>query len=305
MVGGSEVVRNAVPSILLLGQALISERVARCVYLAECLAFATSAPTSRRLVCQEKRNCHGDRLEAVLDWLAQVLRLDPAERLHLYLLARGHAPTERPPVTAAVSTTLQALLDAVPYPAYAVSADWTVVAWNNAALLVIGDFEHLSGRDRNYVWRMFTDPSQRRLLVNWEDQAKSLLSLFRSSTAHNVEEDWYDTLVADLSAQSPEFRDWWRRHDVRASHAGPKEFNHPVVGRMLFEPVTLRQGGQSPLWVMFKVPVTEANTPVKLSKLLAQSAAKDSVRKRSVQRKSTGCRPELQKRAASGKTGKA
>ena len=144
---------------------------------------------------------------------------------------------------------------------------------------------------------MFTDPSQRRLLPNWEDQAKSLLTLFRSSTAHNVGEDWYDTLVADLSAQSPEFRDWWRRHDVRASHAGHKEFDHPVVGRMLFESVTLRQEGSPPLWVMFKVPVTEANTPVKLSKLLAQSAAKDSVRKRSVQRRLPKRSHQLQKRA--------
>ena len=75
---------------------------------------------------------------------------------------------------------------------------------------------------------MFTDPSQRRLLPNWENKAKSLLTLFRSSTAHNVGEDWYDTLVADLSAQSPKVRNWWRRHDVRASHAGHKEFDHPL-----------------------------------------------------------------------------
>ena len=223
--------------------------------------------------------------EAVLDWLAQVLQLNPAERIHLYLLARGHAPSERRPISAAVSSALQALLDAVPYPAFAVSADWTVVAWNKAALLVIADFEHLSGRDRNLVWRMFTDASQRRRLVNWEDQAKSLLSLFRASTAHNVGEEWYDRLVADLSGQSPEFRDWWRRHDVRASHAGPKEFRHPVVGRMLFEPVTLRQEGVPPLWVMFKVPAKEANTPLKLAKLLAQSTASDSARKRSAHRK--------------------
>ena len=84
---------------------------------------------------------------------------------------------------------------------------------------------------------------------------------------------------------------------ANASHAGHKEFDHPVVGRMLFESVTLRQEGSPPLWVMFKVPVTEANTPVKLSKLLAQSAAKDSVRKRSVQRKLPKRSHQLQKRA--------
>lgn len=80
----------------------------------------------------------------MLDWLAQVLRLILPSAFIFIFLACGHAPTERPPVTAAVSATLQALLDAVPYPAYAVSAHWTVVAWNKAALLVIGDFEHLS-----------------------------------------------------------------------------------------------------------------------------------------------------------------
>ena len=144
--------------------------------------------------------------EAVLDWLAQVLRLNPAERLHLYLLARGHAPSDRPPVSATVSTTLQALINAVPYPAYAVSLDWTVVAWNEAARLVMADFERLSGPRAESQSGFSTDPSQKRLLVNWEDQAKSVLSLFRSTTAHNVGEEWHDKLVKDLAAQSPEFR---------------------------------------------------------------------------------------------------
>jgi transcriptional regulator with XRE-family HTH domain len=216
--------------------------------------------------------------QEVLDRLAHVLRLDPAEYRHLFVLARGHPPADPATAVVAVSPRLQDLLDALPYPAYAVTGDWTAVAWNQAARLVVADFAALSGRERNIVWMTFTDLAHRRMLVNWEEQAKSVLALFRANTAHYVGEEGYDRFVAELSEQSPEFRAWWPRHDVRAAHAGPKVFDHPVAGRLVFEPVTLRYEGDASLWVMVKVPVAvaEADTPAKLGRLLAASAADES-----------------------------
>ena len=94
---------------------------------------------------------------------------------------------------------------------------------------------------------------------------------FRASTARSVGEDWHKRFVADLAERSPEFRAWWPQHDVRGSHAGPKLYDHPIAGRMAFEPMTLRYEDDAMLWVMIKVPVAETDTPAKLARLLAEN----------------------------------
>jgi transcriptional regulator with XRE-family HTH domain len=215
--------------------------------------------------------------EAVLERLGRVLRLDPAEHRHLFVLARGHPPADPTDAPAIVDARLQAVLDALPYPAYAATNGWTVVAWNRAARLVFVDYEALSGRERNIVWMAFMDPDQRRMAVNWEEQARSALALFRASTAQNVGEDWHKRFVADLAGRSPEFRDWWSRHDVRGTHAGPKLYDHPIAGRLVFEPMTLRYEDETMLWVMIKVPVPDTDTPARLARLLADSPAVGAV----------------------------
>lgn len=211
--------------------------------------------------------------EEVLDRLGRVLRLDPAEHRHLFVLARGHRPADPLDPPAVVDARLQALLDVLPYPAYAATNGWTVVAWNRAARLVFADYEALSGRERNIVWMAFTDPGHRRMAVNWEEQARSALALFRASTAPNIGEEWHRRFVAELAERSVEFREWWPHHDVRAAHAGPKLYDHPIAGRMAFEPMTLRYEDGAMLWVMIKVPAPGTDTAARLARLLAASEA--------------------------------
>ncbi len=210
--------------------------------------------------------------EAVLDRLGQVLQLDPAEHRHLFVLARGHPPADPMDAPVVVNARLQAVLDALPYPAYAATNGWTIVAWNRPSRLVFADYGALSGRQRNIVWTAFTDPGHRRMAVNWEEQARSALALFRASTAQNVGEEWHKRFVADLAERSDEFRAWWPRHDVRGAHAGPKLYDHPIAGRMVFEPITLRYEDDAMLWVMIKIPLPESDTPAKLARLLAQAS---------------------------------
>src|ERR687896_1543736 len=76
----------------------------------------------------------------VLDALARTLRLDTGERAHLFHLARvelplpaGDYPREAPP-------ELRAVVDAlVPNPAYLIGPRTDVLAWNSAAVRVIGE----------------------------------------------------------------------------------------------------------------------------------------------------------------------
>jgi transcriptional regulator with XRE-family HTH domain len=128
--------------------------------------------------------------EEVLDRLGRVLRLDPAEHRHLFVLARGHPPADPLDSPVAVDARLQLVLDGLPYPAYAATNSRTVVAWNRAARLVFADYEAFSGRERNIVEMAFTDPGHRRMAVNWEEQARSALTLFRASAARSIGEEW-------------------------------------------------------------------------------------------------------------------
>ncbi len=183
----------------------------------------------------------------VLDSIARALQLDPDER------------------------ALRNIIEAVePYPAYAMDARWTVVAWNAAACRVFADFAALSPRERNIVWFAFTHPSQRLLLVEWEREVRGVLALFRSSTGPYVNEPWFRDLVADLEAVSPEFRAWWPRGDVRAAHGGPKTLDHPHVGRLVVQPTTL-QVADAPGLRLAVYPPADADTSRKLT-MLYQSA---------------------------------
>ncbi|MDE1177545.1 MAG: helix-turn-helix transcriptional regulator [Edaphobacter sp.] len=213
----------------------------------------------------------------VLERLAQALRLDRAEREHLFLIARGHPPADKEGVGNVVDANLQMLLDAMPYPAYASMSDWTIIASNRAAQIVFHDYSMNPSGPINVLKLLFTDPVHRSILVNWKRQAQDTLAMFRASTAHSAGEAWHKKLVEELSRTSPEFRKWWPKHDVRVNHGGPKEFNHPVAGRMVFQPLTLRYEGEPTLRVVVKIPQNTADTVEKLSALLNGKGSKSFV----------------------------
>ncbi|GHO46342.1 helix-turn-helix transcriptional regulator [Ktedonospora formicarum] len=169
----------------------------------------------------------------VLESLVQVLHLNAAERTHLYALAREELPADAHPLTGILPPSLQTILDTMGiYPAYVTNPRWDILAWNQAMSRVYADFDSMSTHNLNILRFAFTNPHQRKLLVNWEKEAQGVLALFRSSTERYVGEDWFKALVTDLQATSPEFRAWWPRHDIRSIHTGNKELQHPLVGRL-------------------------------------------------------------------------
>ena len=146
-----------------------------------------------------------------------VLKLDPAEHRHLFVLARGHPPADPLDSPAVIDARLQAVLDALPYPAYAATSKWTVGRLESPPRVVFADYEARSGRERNIVWMAFTDPDHRRMAVNWEEQARSRRRSSarargcRTSARIGTSDSW-----PTLPELSPEFRAWWPQHDVSA-----------------------------------------------------------------------------------------
>jgi transcriptional regulator with XRE-family HTH domain len=174
--------------------------------------------------------------DQVLERLAQTLQLRRDERQHLFILARGMVPVaHESSEMVSPPPGLQAVLDGLAtIPAYLVDHRLTLVAWNESACRVFGDFSLLSERERNRIWHIFVHPSSRRLFVNWEQAAHHAVMNFRAAYDQYSGDAWFERLRTDLQQKSPEFRMLWSQHNVAAAcnFSQEKELNHPQVGRL-------------------------------------------------------------------------
>lgn len=210
----------------------------------------------------------------VLESLARALRLDAAERTHLFILARRERPVLPNPASAypppAVQLILQELRD---LPAYVANARWDVVAWNEAARRVFWDFAALEPGDRNLLHLVFVDPLARRIYPDWQHAAQVTLAHFRASAGHYVGEEWLTALVAGLSCESSEFAAWWDRAEIRGAPEGAKEVEHPVAGRLVLDLMLLQIAPTPDLWLMVYTPAPETDTAAKLRRLMSAATA--------------------------------
>jgi len=151
-----------------------------------------------------------------LDNLARVLKLDASERRHLFLLAHERPPAEPGKTWCVVPPLVHRLMhDLAPHLSYVLNLRWDVLAFNAPAdrLFVFGS--HPPER-RNLLWLLFTDSTVRERLNDWEEQAPLMLSSFRRDFARASQESDIHELVDELEQVSPEFKAWWRQHDVHA-----------------------------------------------------------------------------------------
>ncbi len=198
--------------------------------------------TSWYVWLEQGRNVHPSA--QVLESLAQVLRLSPNERRHMFLLAGQPLPPPPSPASENVGPGLQQVLDDLnPSPAYILGCRYDYFAWNKAAngLFAISDMlsDASSPYARNMVWRLFTS-STTRARPNWEMVARATLAEFRTASARYPGNRWFEELIEDLKRISPEFCLWWPYHDMRSVLDGHKVIEHPMLGSLEFEHFTLQ-----------------------------------------------------------------
>lgn len=205
----------------------------------------------------------------VLTALCEALRLDAAESRHMFILA-GRQQPERRALTPekADGPLLHMLQSLVLQPAYVVGRRWDVLAWNPAAVAVFGDYGLLEGDARNIVHMVFTSPSHRRLLVDWEELARSVLASFRAESAKYVGDPDFERLIALMMRSSPEFRAWWPQRDVARRLSGVKHVRHATAGSMTFEHMSLSIDDGSDMRLVVYTPLAEQNSIAKLRQLL-------------------------------------
>jgi transcriptional regulator with XRE-family HTH domain len=204
----------------------------------------------------------------VLESLVRTFQLTSQEREYLYLLAREHLPLPTQHHTSSINPHQQGMLDALnPLPALIMNERWDVVGWNQNASQVFTDYRTLSDWERNILWLMFTRPEQRTLYTNWEHLGMQILAHFRASSGSSAGEPWWISRRDRLMQASPEFRQWWSRHDIGAIHVSHKELHHPRVGLLVLQPTTLVLADDPNLKLFLYTPLAQADTAKKLAGL--------------------------------------
>lgn len=202
----------------------------------------------------------GPPSDEVVERLARALELDAAGREVLFLLAQQRPPPFKPTPTPVVSPALQHVLDALKTsPAIVKTPTWDIVAWNAAAVAVLGDYSALPARERNTLRLLFGDRLPRERLPDWEDNARFVIGVFRVDAARAGSRPEAEALAAELQATSPDFRRLWAENDIRGHGVGVKRFRHPVAGPMTMEYSAFAVDGSDGLTMIVFTPVTPAD----------------------------------------------
>jgi transcriptional regulator with XRE-family HTH domain len=193
----------------------------------------------------------------VLDAVAGALRFTDAERAYLLSLS-GDAPA-RPAEVVPAPAHVQRLLDALDHPAYALTPDWGLAAWNAAYAELYPRVDDTAPGERNLLWLVFTDPYVRTLLDDWDVTSRRFLAEFRAEAGRSLAEPAYAQLVAALQEASPEFREGWQRHDIGGFESRERVF-HLADGRtVVYEHHQLRPSDRPDLQLVVYTPVSSSS----------------------------------------------
>ncbi|MFC8716038.1 helix-turn-helix domain-containing protein [Kitasatospora sp. NPDC057198] len=172
---------------------------------------------------------------AVLDAIAEALRLTPDEHRHLHLLARDETPVlpASGPRHPEVPGSLRQLLDGIPlFPAYLTDHRLDVLAHNAAARALFGP-EFGTGTTDNTARMLFLDPATRAGQLDWARVARETVGHLRTAAAHHPDDPQLAALLTELRSHSREFTLWWEDHTVLERTTGTKRVQHPEAGPLL------------------------------------------------------------------------
>jgi transcriptional regulator with XRE-family HTH domain len=175
--------------------------------------------------------------ESVLDALADALRLDEAERTHLFALAResgarGNQRKRTAPTT--VRPGVQQMLDAMTdAPAWVRNGRHDIVAMNSLARALYSPVLADPRRPANTTRFVYLDPeAAQEFFVDYDRIANDAASMLRLEAGRNPHDKALIELVGELSTRSELFRRRWAQHDVTFHRSGQKRLRHPVVGQL-------------------------------------------------------------------------
>lgn len=205
----------------------------------------------------------------VLRRLSLALHLDRDETRHLFRLAGVGVVEEAPPLPASVKPTVQRVLDALDYiPAYVHNARWDRIAWNDAALALMGDFSHDPPAQRNTVWRTFLSAEVRAYTEDWDHFARIVIAEFNASVSQQFDDPWLTDFIKKLSGSSSEFRILWKQRKVNPRIEEVTRIHHKIAGRLHLERSIFLIPYEPSLSLVLFTPLDIEDTPKRLKELV-------------------------------------
>jgi transcriptional regulator with XRE-family HTH domain len=176
--------------------------------------------------------------DTVLHAIAGALRLDDAERAHLFDLAHTTGPgtARRRPTKQRIRPGLQRIVDAMTDVLATVhNARLDILAANRLGYALYSDIFADRQRPANHIRFIFLDPRSHDFYPDWQSSANDAVAVLRAEAGHDPYDQALTKLIGELSTRSDEFRTRWAAHNVRQHRTGTKRLHHPVVGDLELE----------------------------------------------------------------------
>jgi len=175
----------------------------------------------------------------VLDAVARTLRLDQAEREHLYRLADVPAVIV-PDGEQCLRPEVQTILDGlVPMPAHVINERFDLLKWNRAYAALFPTSARAPKERRNVLWQCFTVPSCCNQYMNRDANLPRMVAQLRAAYGRHVGEPAWTGFIRRLSSKSPEFAEIWETHDVAQPGTQIKIFRHAAFGEIRLSATSL------------------------------------------------------------------
>jgi transcriptional regulator with XRE-family HTH domain len=221
----------------------------------------------------ERGNARGVS-DDVLDALARALRLDDAERTHLYDLVRTHTarPTRRRPGQQRVRPSVQRVLDAISAPAILRNGRMDLLAANRLGRALYAPIFDSPAGPPNTIRFAFLDPHAPDFFVDWESGVNDCVAILRAAAGRDPYDRDLAQLVGELSTRNEVFRTRWAAHNVTDHRNGFKTLRHPIVGEITLDTEAFELPGD-PDQVMTVYTPEPASRSAEALELLASGAA--------------------------------
>jgi transcriptional regulator with XRE-family HTH domain len=170
----------------------------------------------------------------VLDAVATTLRLDRAERWHMYRLAEAmplRAAATPGSVPAEVGEIVRSL---DPLPATLINSRFDILVSNDASEELFWDWHSMPCVHKNTLWCLVTEPAAREKFPQYEPEVRYIVARMRAAYARHVGEPDWEEDIRRLSSLSREFADLWARHEVAGPEPRVRTFIHPQAGPLTF-----------------------------------------------------------------------
>ncbi|MBM7366930.1 helix-turn-helix transcriptional regulator [Gordonia hydrophobica] len=199
---------------------------------------ATLAGVSVEYYTKIERGAISGASPEILDALARALRLDDAERAHLFDLAHAASPVARPPRRRNPKSwrpheSLQWVLDAITAgPAFVRNGRLDILAANPLGRAFYKDVFDMPGQPPNMARYTFLDDRAQQFYPDWDRFADVTVAILRTEAGRDPHNKDLHDLIGELCTRSNDFRARWGSHDVRHHGTGIKTFHHDVVGEV-------------------------------------------------------------------------